>query len=54
MERKINKCEALLSFWKQTLHQREKMAEWESLTLMWTNEYLLVTQVQEKHTSVTI
>ena len=28
--------------------------EWESLTLMWTKEYLLVTQVQGKNTSVTI
>ena len=27
------------------------MAEWESLTLVWTNKYLLVTQVQGKHTS---
>jgi hypothetical protein len=33
---------------------KEKMAEWESLTLVWTKEYLLVTQVQGKHTSVTI
>jgi hypothetical protein len=32
---------------------KEKMEEWESLTLMWTKEYLLVTQVQENHTSVT-
>jgi hypothetical protein len=33
---------------------KEKMEKWESLTLMWTKEYLLVTQVQGKHTSVTI
>ena len=33
---------------------KEKMVEWESLTLVWTNEYLLVTQVQGKHTIVTI
>jgi hypothetical protein len=33
---------------------KEKMEEWESLTLMWKNEYLLVTQVNGKHTSVTI
>jgi hypothetical protein len=33
---------------------KEKMAEWEILTLVWTNEYLLVTQVQGNHTSVTI
>ena len=32
---------------------KEKMAEWESLTLVWTKEYLLVTQVQGNHTSVT-
>jgi hypothetical protein len=30
------------------------MAEWESLTLMWIEEYLLVTQVQGNNTSVTI
>ena len=33
---------------------KENMEEWESLTLMWKKEYLLVTQVQGKHTSVTI
>ena len=33
---------------------KEKMAEWESLNLVWTKEYMLVTQVQGKHTSVTI
>jgi hypothetical protein len=33
---------------------KEKMEEWESLTLVRENEYLLVTQVQGKHTSVTI
>jgi hypothetical protein len=27
---------------------KEKMVEWESLTLIWTKEYLLVTQVQGK------
>jgi hypothetical protein len=32
---------------------KENMEEWESLILVWTKEYLLVTQVQEKHTSVT-
>jgi transposase InsO family protein len=34
-------------------YTKENMEEWESLILMWTNEYLLVTQVQEKNTSVT-
>jgi hypothetical protein len=29
---------------------KEKMVEWESLTLMWKKEYLLVTQVQGNHT----
>jgi hypothetical protein len=29
-------------------------AKWESLTLLWTKEYMLVTQVQGKHTSVSI
>jgi len=33
---------------------KEKMEEWESLTLVWTKEYFLVTQVQGKNTSVTI
>jgi uncharacterized protein YxeA len=33
---------------------KEKMAEWESLTLVWKKEYFLVTQVQGKHTSVII
>jgi transposase InsO family protein len=33
---------------------KEKMIEWETLNLVWTKEYLLVTQVQRKHTSVTI
>ena len=33
---------------------KEKMAEWESLNFMWIKEYLLVTQVQGKHTIVTI
>jgi hypothetical protein len=32
---------------------KKKMAEWEGLTLVWKKEYLLVTQVQGKHTSVT-
>jgi hypothetical protein len=54
MERKTNKCQALQSFWKKNATSKEKMAEWESLTLVWTNEYLLVTQVQGKHASVTI
>jgi hypothetical protein len=33
---------------------KEKMVEWESLTLVWTKEYFWVTQVQGKHTSATI
>jgi hypothetical protein len=28
---------------------KEKMAEWESLTLVWTNEYLLITQVRKAY-----
>ena len=52
MERKTNKFESLQSIWKQT--SKENMEERESLTLIWKKEYLLVTQVQGKHTSVTI
>jgi transposase InsO family protein len=33
---------------------KEKMAKWESYTIMWTKEYFLVTQVQGKNKSVTI
>jgi hypothetical protein len=40
-------------FFGRKCTSKEKMAEWESLTLVWTKEYLLVTQVQGKHTSVT-
>jgi hypothetical protein len=36
------------------LEANAKMEEWESLNLMWTKEYLWVTQVQGNHTSVTI
>jgi hypothetical protein len=54
MERKTSKCEALQSFLEANATSKEKMVEWESLTLVWTKEYLLVTQVQGKHTSVTI
>jgi hypothetical protein len=32
---------------------KDKIAEWEGLTLVWKKEYLLVTQVQGKHTRVT-
>ena len=41
-------------FLEENATSKEKMEEWESLTLMWTKEYLLVTQVQGKNTSVTI
>ena len=41
-------------FLEENATSKEKMEEWESLSLMWTKEYLLVTQVQEKHISVTI
>ena len=39
---------------KENAPSKEKIEEWESLTLMWIKEYLLVTQVQGKYTSVTI
>jgi hypothetical protein len=41
-------------FLEANAKSKEKMEEWESLTLVWTKEYLLVTQVQGKHTSVKI
>jgi hypothetical protein len=41
-------------FLEENATSKENMVEWESLTLMWKNEYLLVTQVQGKNTSVTI
>ena len=33
---------------------KEKMAEWESLILVWTKEYLLATKVHGKRTGVTL
>ena len=40
-------------FLEANVTSKEKMVEWEILTLVWTKEYLLVTQVQGKHTRVT-
>jgi transposase InsO family protein len=34
-------------------YMKREVAEWESLNLLWTKEYLMVTQVQGKHTSFT-
>ena len=36
-------------FFGSKCYIKEKMVEWESLTLMWTKEYLLVTQVHGKN-----
>jgi hypothetical protein len=45
MERKTSKCEALQIFLEANATSKEKMAKWESLTVVRTKEYLLVTQV---------
>jgi transposase InsO family protein len=42
-----------LEFLESNATLKEKMVAWESLTLVWTKEYLFVTQLQGNHTSVT-
>ena len=43
-----------LEFLEENATSKDKMEEWERLTLVWTKEYLLVTQVQGNDTSITI